>query len=706
MSTLLGKLIKDSYGDLLQISNSNYGIDATSRYIEDGEGTPSVLSLSTTRVGIGTDSPDEELHILAPAQPYLKIEATDASESGVLLARQSMNTWRIINKPEQSDSLAIQGNGATIDQFVTITQTGRVGIGTTDPAVNLHIGTATSDSQWIRLGTQYGDFSIGNGSHNTPPVKYFSIYDNDAEQHRLFLSDNGNIGIGTTNPTAKLDIFGDSQSIKFTRTQGDRSGEILYDGSVFLIKAPPSDRLSIADSSSSELFTVNPNSGNVGIGTTNPRRRFTIAGGHLLLLSDTDLTANDGNQYRQAIGWSAAASSDVMNSFINCEDVGNWGGKMHFWTRGEFGGEAVRGMTILGGHVGIGDSDPGSALSILNTSTASVDAITLKYEHLSSASGLEQRIKWRFGDDATSDAPSDAGYIAMGKANAWQTAASRSSYISFATVNGLNQAANGGSEPDYTPVERMRITQEGKVGIGTTNPDQLLQVSSKTNVAARFNMIDGSFSNWLTIGCSVGSASTKFTSSTDGFHFDTGDAAGANALIINQDGKVGIGVDYSEIVSKTYRLHVNGTLKIYGTSYVDSTAITSDDRVKHNEQDIVGAIDTLSKITPKKYIKTSNLYNADHNFELDMNGNPVDEHGDPVECSIEAGVIAQQVLDIPELAFTVIPEDVDQDGNVTSPHSLNYNSLFTYAIAAIQEQQSIITELKSRIQSLEQQQNL
>ena len=102
------------------------------------------------------------------------------------------------------------------------------------------------------------------------------------------------------------------------------------------------------------------------------------------------------------------------------------------------------------------------------------------------------------------------------------------------------------------------------------------------------------------------------------------------------------------------------------------------------------------------------MYDADHDFELDANGDPVDENGEPVAHAIEAGVIAQKVLEVPELAFTVSPEGVDEDGNVTSPHGLNYNSLFTYAIAAIQEQQqliesqqSTINDLVSRVESLE-----
>ena len=57
-------------------------------------------------------------------------------------------------------------------------------------------------------------------------------------------------------------------------------------------------------------------------------------------------------------------------------------------------------------------------------------------------------------------------------------------------------------------------------------------------------------------------------------------------------------------------------------------------------------------------------------------------------------MIAQEVLGVDELKFTVSPERKDEEGNVVTPYSLNYSSLFTYAIAAIQEQQSIIEGLR------------
>lgn len=47
MATLQGRAIKDTYKDLLQVSNSNAGVDATLRTVEDGEGTSSALQVST-----------------------------------------------------------------------------------------------------------------------------------------------------------------------------------------------------------------------------------------------------------------------------------------------------------------------------------------------------------------------------------------------------------------------------------------------------------------------------------------------------------------------------------------------------------------------------------------------------------------------------------------------------------------------------------
>ena len=52
MSTLEGKRVKNTYKDLLQVSNGNVGVDGTLRAVEDGEGTVSALEISTTDVRV------------------------------------------------------------------------------------------------------------------------------------------------------------------------------------------------------------------------------------------------------------------------------------------------------------------------------------------------------------------------------------------------------------------------------------------------------------------------------------------------------------------------------------------------------------------------------------------------------------------------------------------------------------------------------
>jgi len=50
MATLTGKLISNTYKDLLQVSNGNSGVDSTVRFVSDGEGTNSALKISNSEV--------------------------------------------------------------------------------------------------------------------------------------------------------------------------------------------------------------------------------------------------------------------------------------------------------------------------------------------------------------------------------------------------------------------------------------------------------------------------------------------------------------------------------------------------------------------------------------------------------------------------------------------------------------------------------
>ena len=151
----------------------------------------------------------------------------------------------------------------------------------------------------------------------------------------------------------------------------------------------------------------------------------------------------------------------------------------------------------------------------------------------------------------------------------------------------------------------------------------------------------------------------------------------------------------------------------------------SDDRLKHNEEEVSNVLASINQLRLFKYDKTKIMLDADYNGDLSN-----------VAHFKEAGFIAQEVLEIPEFAWLVkgggtrqemvkdseYEETVDEEtGEVTRietapaeyktvdvPYSLNYKCLNNYAIQAIQElhtlvkaQQEQITTLLTRIEALE-----
>ena len=150
--------------------------------------------------------------------------------------------------------------------------------------------------------------------------------------------------------------------------------------------------------------------------------------------------------------------------------------------------------------------------------------------------------------------------------------------------------------------------------------------------------------------------------------------------------------------------------------------IFSDDRLKHNEVVINNGLDIIDKLTPKFYKKTQVLLDASYNGDLSG-----------YAWTLEAGLIAQELLQISDLSFTVGGGDYyeqtyiirnsnyDLSANnyevsannyevsannyklrynyyepnannyeisynlIAQPYNVNYNSIFIYGLAAIKE---------------------
>lgn len=127
-----------------------------------------------------------------------------------------------------------------IDTADAVFSGGNVGIGILSPENGLHIrGDAIDNSQLLleRTSGAIGKYRLGiaGGSNR------FYIHDAAQDLTRLSIDASGNVGIGTTSPSEKLEISGKikATSINFsgipTSTTGLSSGDVWSDGGILKI---------------------------------------------------------------------------------------------------------------------------------------------------------------------------------------------------------------------------------------------------------------------------------------------------------------------------------------------------------------------------------------------------------------------------------------------------------------------------------------
>ena len=125
----------------------------------------------------------------------------------------------------------------------------------------------------------------------------------------------------------------------------------------------------------------------------------------------------------------------------------------------------------------------------------------------------------------------------------------------------------------------------------------------------------------------------------------------------------------------------------------NGTLVSSDDRIKHNEVNIVNGLDIVRQIVPQKYHKTKEMY------EENYTGN---------NYRIESGFIAQDILKIPDLTYCVSGGDYidENNNNVTSKYYLAYQDIFVYGMAATKELDTIVQNQQTEINDLKQENTL
>ena len=163
MATLTSKKISDTYKDLLQVSNSNSGIDSTLRTISDGEATDSVLQISSAAVNI-TGAGTLQYGGTAISATAAEINILD----GVTTTAAELNVLDGITAGTVSASLGVVvDSNKDIGTFRNITLSGELDAGSLDVSGNADIdGTLEADAITVD-GTTLNDVIDGRISSAT-----------------------------------------------------------------------------------------------------------------------------------------------------------------------------------------------------------------------------------------------------------------------------------------------------------------------------------------------------------------------------------------------------------------------------------------------------------------------------------------------------------------------------------------------------------
>ena len=521
-------------GDKFNITQDGTSLGTDIRFTIDDGGN----------VGIGTDSPAQKLHV----------NGTSKFDDTMYFAARGLISWGSLAGGTGFGIQAGSGNGLSLgsngawDKLV-IDTAGNVGIGTTSPgAIRLNVTTPTANHVAAQIENSNTADSFGmvvkGGNDANDYTADFRKRDNT---NIMRIRGDGNVGIGTTSPSTKLNVKHTGGTAVRIETDGDTDSNFLHfktssstgqgyigtEGSTAGANFTGTTAYAfVAGSTSSGVDTqfisagavraTIDHTGNIGIGTTAPDAKLHVQS-----------TGSDGVIVRTTTNvepFIALQRNSGSNGVAVLRSID--GGDLRIDT-GATGAAQVTKMTIeAGGNVGIGTTNPLYKLQVSGAIYANGGSLFLD-------SG--QRLLW--GNSQQFIEATNSGPMQFGTGNA----------------------------------ERMRIDAAGSIGFNTSNP---LRPFDSRNAIQIFGsggytelMLRGRAGTAQNLGAFHFSIRSDVGGNNDDLmllRFTGGNSpsyAGTSMHIRNDNGYVGIGTNTGQPSSMLHVAGGSATIPTLSSSY-------------------------------------------------------------------------------------------------------------------------------------------
>lgn len=311
-------------------------------------------------IGIGTNNPQSKLHVAGDIAVTSHIhgdKTNKANDSDVLIVengsqvqlhgpRHTGKSGGIVigakkdnSNPTSGKILFSQVSQTGWQDNVVIDHQGNMGIGTIDPKSKLHVHQNGGNTTGLRLSGQDnvnpGDILAldqgGNAKWVAPTSVTSGLWQAMGTTGHIRNGNTGNVGVGTSNPQATLDISGTSENennhgiLKISAgTVGKdlRFGVVDGTGGYTWIQSHGAIPLKINPHPAGNTTTINEGGGKVGIGISSPQAQLHLKGMFKIDTSSNDVVVFNDTNYPNGTGKNT-------NPFTILDQTGSRG--FRFW---------------------------------------------------------------------------------------------------------------------------------------------------------------------------------------------------------------------------------------------------------------------------------------------------------------------------------------------------------------------------------------